>query len=301
MSPPAWEDSLRSFDFARVASSANIWAMDDAPPAGFEPIPAPDPPAEPRDSATIIVARDDHGALEVFMLERHLDSDFAGGAYVFPGGTLDEADRDTTLADLTDGWEALARDMREPDADLARALIVCAIRETFEESGVLLARDADGGVVRLADEPAWEERRRALAARDLTALELAKETGIRYAADLLRFWSRLVTPVYAHRRYDTRFFVAHMPPGQTPLHDDVETTASRWVRPLEAVAASREGAFTIIFPTRRTLEDAGVHATADELFAAAIGRDATAVCPTIGVVDGEVRVKLPGDATLYAP
>ena len=275
--------------------------MTDTVDARFQPIPEPDPVAHPRDSATIIVARDVGDVLEVFMLERHLDSDFAGGAYVFPGGTLDEADRDPALADLTDGWEELAGDMREPDLDLARALIICAIRETFEESGVLLARTTEGDVVRLEDEPAWEDRRRRLASREITALELAKETGIRYAADLLRFWSRLVTPRYAHKRYDTRFFVAHMPPGQTPLHDDVETTASRWVRPLDAVGESKTGAFTIIFPTRRTLEDVGTHATADALFGAALGRPADAICPTIGLLDGQARVKLPGDPTYYEP
>jgi len=268
---------------------------------GFEPFPVPDTIVEPRDSATIIVARDDLSRLEVFMLERHLDSDFAGGAYVFPGGTLDDADLDPALADLVDGWEPLVDDMREPDPDHGRALIVCAIRETFEEAGVLLARASDGRIVPLADEPGWEERRRALAAGELTALELAKETGIRYAADHLRFWSRLVTPTYAHKRYDTRFFVALMPPGQSPLHDDVETTASRWVHPADAVAASREGGFTIIFPTRRTLEDVGAFLGADDLFASAIARPADPICPTIGILAGEVRVKLPGDETLYEP
>jgi 8-oxo-dGTP pyrophosphatase MutT (NUDIX family) len=268
---------------------------------GFEPFPAPDTIVEPRDSATIIVARDGASGLEIFMLERHLDSDFAGGAYVFPGGTLDDDDLDPALADLVDGWEPLVDDMRDPDADRARALIVCAIRETFEEAGVLLARAPDGGMVPLEEEPAWEERRRALAAGELTALELAKETGIRYAADHLRFWSRLDTPNYARKRYDTRFFVAHMPPGQSPLHDDVETTASRWVHPVQAVTASRQGGFTIIFPTRRTLEDVGAHQSADGLFAAAIARPADPVCPTIGILDGEVRVKLPGDETLYVP
>jgi 8-oxo-dGTP pyrophosphatase MutT (NUDIX family) len=264
-------------------------------PDDFEPA----EPVVPRDSSTVIVLRDAGGTLEVFMLERHIKSDFAGGAYVFPGGTLDESDRDPALARVVDGWEDLAAGTGE-DPDLVRALAVCAIRETFEEAGVLLARDEDGSPVRL-DGAAWAERRRAVAAREITAATLAKETGIRYAADLLRFWQRWVTPVFAPRRYDTRFFVAAMPSGQTPLHDDVEMTASTWVRPADAIARGRSGELVIIFPTRKTLESLAGLETAASVFEAAAERPTTPILPRFVVEEGEGRVYLPGDPNPHEP
>ena len=259
----------------------------------------PAEPIIPLDSSTVIVVRDDRGPLEVFMLERHIQSDFAGGAYVFPGGKLDPADADPALGGMVDGWEALAGRMDE-DAELVRALAVCAIRETFEEAGVLLARHEDGAPVQLHD-PRWEDLRRALAGRELTAGDLAKETGIRYAADLLRFWQRWVTPVFAPKRYDTRFFVAVMPEGQTPLHDDVETTASTWVRPADAIARGRSGGLVIIFPTRKTLESFDGLETTASVFDASGTRSTQPVLPRFVVEDGQGRVYLPGDPNPHEP
>ena len=264
-------------------------------PDDFEPA----EPVVPRDSSTVIILRDDDGPLEVFMLERHIKSDFAGGAYVFPGGTLDASDRDPALAGLVDGWEDLAAGTGE-NPDLVRALAVCAIRETFEEAGILLARHDDGTPVRL-DDLAWAERRRAVAAREITAATLATEIGIRYAADLLRFWQRWITPVFAPRRYDTRFFVALMPSGQAPLHDDVETTASTWVRPADAIARGRSGELVIIFPTRKTLESFTDLKTTSAVFDAAASRQTTPVLPRFVVEDGEGRVYLPGDPNPHEP
>jgi len=259
----------------------------------------PAEPIVPRDSSTVIVLREAADMLEVFMLERHIKSDFAGGAYVFPGGTVDEADRDPALARLVDGCEALAARTGE-DPDLERALAVCAIRETFEEAGILLARRDDGSPVQL-DDPGWRDKRTALANRDIDAITLAKETGIRYAADLLRFWQRWVTPIFAPRRYDTRFFVAVMPEGQSPLHDDVETTASTWVRPADAIARGRSGELVIIFPTRKTLESLAGLETTNAVFDAAASRPKTPVLPRFVVEDGEGRVYLPGDPNPHEP
>jgi 8-oxo-dGTP pyrophosphatase MutT (NUDIX family) len=260
----------------------------------------PAEPVTPRDSATVIVVRDDRERLEVFLLERHLQSDFAGGAYVFPGGTLDDADKDPALAEMVDGWEALAPQMGESDPALARALAVCAIRETFEEAGILLARHEDGSPVKL-DDPAWTSFRRALNARETTAVAVAKETGIRYAADLLRYWQRWVTPVFAPKRYDARFFVAVMPDGQSPLHDDLETTDSAWVPPADAIARGRAGELVIIFPTRKTLESLLGYPSARALFDAAIDRSTEPILPRFVVENGQGHVYLPNDPTPYEP
>ena len=275
--------------------------MDDRSKAPFE-MPDDLEPAEPivpRDSSTVIVLREAAATLEVFMLERHIKSDFAGGAYVFPGGTVDAADRDPALAGLVDGWEELAARTDE-DPDLVRALAVCAIRETFEEAGILLARHDDGRPVQL-DDPAWRDKRRALANREIDAVTVAKETGIRYAADLLGFWQRWVTPVFAPRRYDTRFFVAVMPDGQTPLHDDVETTDSTWVAPADAIARGRSGELVIIFPTRKTLESLEGLETTVSVFEAAKTRPTIPILPRFVMEDGEGHVYLPGDPNPHEP
>jgi len=266
------------------------------------PIEEPGTPAPARHSATVIVARDSSDGIEVFMLERTLKSDFAGGAYVFPGGRLDRADLDPGFAEIMDGWspERVA-ELGEEVEDTARGIIVCAIRETFEEAGILLARGRDGTPVRLGtDAQRWLDIRRALQAGDHDALAGAREAGIRFDASMLRFWVRLVTPVQSPKRYDTRFFVAAMPEGQTPLHDDVETTASAWIKPAEAVERALAGEFSIIFPTRKTLESIAGFATTEELLAAAKDRPTEPILPRIVLRDGEPRVILP-DGSAHVP
>ena len=265
-------------------------------PSFVMPIEEPAAPAIPRDSATVLVTREAAQGFEVFMLERHMASDVLGGAYVFPGGTVDAADRDPALADVVDG---MPEDLVRALGDDALALVVCAIRETFEEAGFLLARGDDGEPSRL-DAQRWVEWRRALNARELTALEFARAARIRFAADLIRFWGRLITPIQAPKRYDARFFVALAPEGQAPLHDDVETTASVWVRPADAIARGRAGTLTIIYPTRKTLESLAPHGTAAALFEAARGRSADPITPRVVVRDGEARVELP-DGTSESP
>ena len=267
---------------------------------GFSQLPEPASIPEARASATIVIARDGPGGLELFMLERHIQSEFAGGAFVFPGGTLDDGDLDTALAGLVDGWETLAEDMGEDDAELARALMVCAIRETFEEAGILLARTTEGAPVDLSG-PRWSEWRAAVDAGEMSAAVLAKAAGIRYAADELRFWQRWVTPIHAPKRYDTRFFIARLPDGQVPLHDAVETTGSAWISPADALAKAEAGAFTIVFPTRKALESLAPFSSTDALLAAAVGRPNQPVLPRLLTRGAEVRIQVPPDETLQIP
>ncbi|HEX9774349.1 MAG TPA: NUDIX hydrolase [Actinomycetota bacterium] len=270
------------------------------PSLSFTSLDEPAEPARPRDSATVVIARDGSDGVEVFMLRRHLNSDFVGGAYVFPGGKLDDADRDPALAELIDGWDEDLTRAEGGDEATARALVLCAIRETFEEAGISLARGSDGTPVRLDDAERWLAYRRALQSGEESTLAGARRFGIRFGADFVRFWSRMVTPVQSPKRFDTRFYVARMPEGQTPLHDEVETTESAWVRPAEAVARARAGEFAIIFPTRWTLESLMSAATTGELFASARGRSAEPVTPQLVMADGEVRIRLP-DGSLHLP
>jgi 8-oxo-dGTP pyrophosphatase MutT (NUDIX family) len=254
------------------------------------PVEIPDPPVTPRDSATLMLVRDGAGGLEVFMLERHLNSDFAGGAYVFPGGTIDARDTDpeaSTFLDIT--------------GDDEPAFYLCAIRETFEEAGVLLAR-RDGAPIRLEDETElFNAYRRDFCDRAGSLATFAQAERLRFAGDLMHYFSRWVTPEFAPKRYDARFFVAEMPHGQVPLHDDVETTASTWVRPSVALDQAREGLFSIIFPTRKTLEELATFDTARAVIDSTVGKRIEAILPKVVLADGQARVVLPGDATLHEP
>ncbi|MGH2795812.1 MAG: NUDIX hydrolase [Actinomycetota bacterium] len=273
-------------------------------PSFAVPVDLPENPAPARDSATVMLVRDGAEGLEVFMLERHLRSDFAGGAYVFPGGTVDQRDLDADAASFLDGPSLPdAADHIDAPHDRALGFYLCAIRETFEEAGVLLA-SRDGTAVRLDD--ADEEKRFAVYrdefnARQGSLAKLAADEGLRYSGDLLHYYARWITPEFAPKRYDARFFVATMPEGQVPLHDDVETTASTWIRPADALAQAREGSFSIIFPTRKTLESLAGFSKADEVIASTEGREIPAILPTVVLADGHAKVVLPGDTTLHEP
>lgn len=262
-------------------------------PSFVVPVEVPDPPVVPRDSATVILLRDGPQGLEVFMLERHLRSDFAGGAYVFPGGTIDGRDTDPAAAEVLD---------ERGDADVAPAFFLCAIRETFEEAGVLLARRG-GDAVRFGgdDGDRFAAYRREFNARGGSLAALAESERIRYAGDLLHYYQRWITPEFSPKRYDTRFFVAGMPEGQEPLHDDVETTASTWIRPIDALTQAADGLFSIIFPTRKCLESLTCFETTDDVIASTKGKKIDAVLPKVVLSDGQARVVLPGDATLHEP
>lgn len=273
-------------------------------PSFTVPVDLPENPAPARDSATVILVRDGAGGPEVFMLERHLKSDFAGGAYVFPGGTIDARDLDPEAASFLDG-PSLVEATTHIDAPEGTALgfYLCAIRETFEEAGVLLAHRS-GEPVRFDDDE--EEKRFAVYrdefnARGGSLAELATKEELRFAGDLLYYYARWITPEFAPKRYDARFFVATMPEGQVPLHDDVETTASTWIRPSDALSQAREGLFSIIFPTRKTLESLADFATANDVIASTRGKHIPAVLPTVVLSDGQAKVVLPGDATLHEP
>ena len=273
-------------------------------PSFAVPVDPPENPAPARDSATVMLVRDGADGLEVFMLERHLNSDFAGGAYVFPGGTIDPRDLDPDAATYLDGADAAeAAERIDAPKDRALAFYLCAIRETFEEAGVLLARRDSQGV--RFDDPEDEKRfagyRAELNARSGSLAALAKEEGLRYSGDLLHYYARWITPEFAPKRYDARFFVATMLEGQSPLHDDVETTASTWIRPADALSRAAEGLFSIIFPTRKTLESLAGFTTADQVIASTRGKEIPALLPKVVLADGQPRVVLPGDSTLHEP
>jgi 8-oxo-dGTP pyrophosphatase MutT (NUDIX family) len=262
------------------------------------------------DATTIVLVRDavaaDGGGrgpgdgIEVLLLERHLDSDFAGGALVFPGGKVDAGDRD--LAPERWSGTDLAR-WRErlgaaTEAD-ALGLLVAGIRETFEEAGVLLARREDGSPVdaALLATPGFVEARRRLASRDERYDWRPWLGHERLVLDLgaLAMWSWWVTPTGMHKRFDTRFLTARLPADQAAAHDRVEMTSLRWVSPADALAAQARGEIVMIYPTRRNLRDLAAYTDTAALLDAAHGDrvDRRRIMPTVVTVDGEPMVQHP--------
>ncbi|MCB1262610.1 MAG: NUDIX hydrolase [Acidimicrobiales bacterium] len=261
--------------------------------------PAADVPV--RDAATVMLVRDaDGGGIEVFMLRRNLQSDFVGGAYVFPGGAVDPEDSADDLRPVC-GW----RDDAAASAALGvasggLAFWVAAVRECFEEAGVLLAYDASGSIVRF-DDPAVDARfdahRRSVDRGERRLVEVCEAEGLQLALDGMSYFSRWITPEGAPRRYDTRFFVAAAPEGQTPLHDDREVIANLWITPTEALARHQAGEFEMVFPTVRSLLAIDRFDSAADLLAhAAAIEDVPAILPRIvAEPEGGLRIVLPGD------
>lgn len=250
-------------------------------------------PATPKDAATVVILRDEPAprtGFSVFMVRRHTKSAFMGGAYVFPGGKLDDADRAETMIARTTGLDAseAARRLGEPD-DPARAigLYIAAVRETFEEAGILLA----SGVT--ADAAA---RARKALAEDADFGRAVDAVGSLIDLDLLTPWTRWVTPVVEPRRYDTRFFLTHAPEGQAGAHDETETTESAWLAPSEALAMEARGEIQLPPPTLRSLEMLAAFDTIDAVQSDARSRPPPLVEPVFLDEDGTWVLTLPGDA-----
>ncbi len=209
-------------------------------------------PAPAVPSATILLLRGDHSALEVFMVVRHHQIDFASGALVFPGGKVDPQDDDPAFADFCDGASAVPS---------TRAIQVAAIREAYEECGVLLARAAGEtrliAGARLAD---LEQFRARINRGEISFKEFLRQQNVRLACDQLVPFAHWITPEMMPKRFDTHFFVADAPSDQVALHDGHESVDSVWISPTDALAGSASGRYTVIFPTLRQVEKLG-HAT----------------------------------------
>lgn len=225
-----------------------------------------------RPASTVMLVRDAPSDIEVFMLQRTTSAVFASGMYVFPGGRVDDVDAASELDELCEGLsDAEASDLlRLPSGGLA--YWVAAIRECFEEAGVLLARDAHGDFVALNNpdsQARFAEARHAVHDGHLSLAELCRREGLRLAVDSMRYVSHWITPVGEKRRFDTRFFVAVAPASQDPLHDDSETVASLWVTPNDALARAERGDLAMIPPTTANLRFLAPHRTAREAVGAA--------------------------------
>jgi 8-oxo-dGTP pyrophosphatase MutT (NUDIX family) len=249
-----------------------------------------------------MLVRDGDDGLEVCMLRRHLDSDFVGGAFVFPGGKVDLDDRSELARTVCAGRsDSEASEILEVESG-GLAFFVAALRECFEEAGILLAYPAGatgGDLYRPQDKEAESRlarfRVRVNAGR-VGFLEACQTAGVSLAVDRVLYFSHWITPEPAPKRYDARFFTACVPPGQTAIHDDYETVETVWVGPAEALERHEAGEFDLIFPTIKNLQAISRFSTSDELLEAAEAAEhVPAVLPRV-ISDGNgVRIVLPGD------
>jgi 8-oxo-dGTP pyrophosphatase MutT (NUDIX family) len=257
-------------------------------------------PAVPRDAATVMLLRPAGTGVgvEVLMLRRVAAMKFAPGAYVFPGGSVDPADYDAPV-----GWHG--PDPAEfgarlgASAEMARALVCAAVRETFEEAGVLLAGAPGGGPVADPSGPSWEADRAALVAGDVTLAELLSRRGLVLRADLLVPWARWITPEGEPRRFDARFFAAALPAGQLATGHAAESDHIAWLRPDDAIESARAGQISMLPPTATTLHDFAVAGAVDgdDAVAGILGRRPVIepVVPRLVLEDGQAWLYVPDE------
>jgi 8-oxo-dGTP pyrophosphatase MutT (NUDIX family) len=249
------------------------------------------PPAVPREAATVMLVRPASAGLEVYMLRRQASMAFAPGAYVFPGGSVDARDADEEVSWTGPDAAEWGRIFAAPPS-LARALVCAAVRETFEESGVLLAGESPESVVADTTSEDWEADRRALLDRSVSLGELLTRRGLVLRADLLRPWSRWVTPVVEPRRFDTRFFAAALPPGQRTRDVGGEASEVAWVRPAEALAAGRRGEIRLFPPTVVSLSELAECGDIDTVLSGP--REVAPIIPEVHEREGAVWLTVPG-------
>ncbi|MCX4858424.1 NUDIX hydrolase [Streptomyces canus] len=250
-------------------------------------------PAVPRRAATVMLLKDGPAGTVVHMLRRRASMAFAGGAYAYPGGGVDPRDDEHHVhwAGPTRAWWAARLGV---DETTAQAIVCAAVRETYEEAGVLLAGPTPESVVGDTTGAEWEADRAALVARDLSFAEFLERRGLVLRSDLLGAWTRWITPEFEPRRYDTWFFVAALPEGQRTRNASTEADRTVWIRPQDAADGYDKGELLMMPPTIATLRQLTAYGTAADALAAATDRDLTPVLAQARLVDGEIVLSWPG-------
>jgi 8-oxo-dGTP pyrophosphatase MutT (NUDIX family) len=255
-------------------------------------------PVTPSPAATLVLLRDcAAGGIEILLMQRHLKSKFAAGDFVFPGGKLHADDNPEDAAAWCAGLEVAGAAALLGLAHAPRTALaywIGAIRETFEEVGVLLARDAEGRPARV-DAPRFAEYRRACQTDNHVFWSMIKSERFTLATDRLVYFAHWVTPEDLPLRFDTRFFAAELPAGQDASGDDHEVIALRWISPGDALAAQKRGELSLRYPTIRNLMLFDGAATVADALGRLHGRDIPEVRPRVLIEDGKRRVVIPGD------
>lgn len=252
------------------------------------------PPVTPRLSAAVLLLRQNppNGALEVFMVRRHIRSDFAPDVYVFPGGSVSPTDGE---AEVTAGV-CVPNDTLAPATALGTGVRVAAIRELFEEAGVLLALqdDAplvpdDAGKARLAE---WRVR---LQRNDATIAEVAAAEDLVLATDALTYYAHWITPEAFPKRFTTHFFLSPHPAEQEATADEIETVGGMWVQPVAALREHEAGRFPLVFATVHQLRDLLPYATPDDAIATWRGRVPQTIMPRVLQRQEREIILMPGE------
>lgn len=246
-------------------------------------------PSEPRHASTVVLLRDRPAGPEAYLLRRVKGMAFAGGMHVFPGGSVDPADAEADI-----GWSGASPEQWGQwfgaDPSLARALVCAAVRETFEECGVLLAGPSATELLADVSSDEWEAEREALEAREQSLSELLTRRGLVLRADLLRPFAHWITPDVEPKRFDTRFFLAQMPAGQICRDVGGEADERLWARPEDAL----EQGLNLMPPTHDSLSK--LTGFPDVQAALDAERAVTLVAPRLVVLpDDTVRFVVPGD------
>ena len=237
--------------------------------------------AEPRDAATVVLLRASAQGPEVYLMRRQGSMAFAGGMCVFPGGGVDPRDFESSVAwtgPLPKEWAIRLG----TDEETARALVCAAVRETFEESGVLLAGTSASTVVEDTTSDDWEADRRALESRDLAMTEFLSRRGLVLRSDLLGVWDGWLTPTFEKRRYRTWFFVAVLPRGQRTRDVSSESSSVTWLSARAAVEAVDATEMLMLPPTYLNCLELAQFGTPEAVLDAAVGRTVEMFTPEVG-------------------
>ena len=255
------------------------------------------PPATPAPAATLVLLRErPAGGPEVLLIQRHEKSRFAGGAYVFPGGKIEADDNPADAARWCAGLDpaAAARRLGLADERVVLGYLVGAIRETFEEVGILLAGDGSGRPLQVGA-PRFADYRRACDADNRAFWEMVKTERLTLATDRLVYFAHWITPEESPHRFDTRFFAAETPPGQEAVADEREIVDVRWLAPGEAVAAAACGEIALRTPTIKNLELLAGPPSVAAVLASLAARAVTTIRPRVLQSPSGPRVLFPGD------
>ncbi len=250
-------------------------------------------------AATVILLRDPY---RVFMVRRELTQNFLAGVCVFPGGKMDEQDRDEDLAVLARGMDgAQARALlNEPDLDecTALGLFCAAIRELFEEAGILLAYTSNGSLIDFTDQDTrkrYNDYRKAIHEKELSLKDLARQENLTLAVDSLLPYSRWIAPGAVKKRFDTRFFLCRLPLGQKTDYDPVELMSYEWRTPGEILRQANSGEIKLIPPTLKTIHELSSFDCIDRLYRYVQSRPIYPILPEVYAEDDSIVMKLPHD------
>ncbi len=256
-------------------------------------------PVVPRPAATVLLLRDHPDGVQVYFLRRPARSSFAASAYVFPGGAMDAADCDQALLELAPGFDprrAAARLRLDADDEAVRCsngLHVAAVREVFEETGILIGARADGATLGEDDAPDLAAARRELLDGAGFA-EVLRRHRLRTAPERLAYVAHFITPEGESRRYDTRFFACPAPLEQEPAHHAAEATESGWYTAAQALAMTEGNLAMMLPPTRIMCREIAVHGSAEAVLADLGSRSVDAILFTLDdVIAGRVPATLP--------